>query len=144
MIINELMDFFLSEIIAVSAIVISLISLYVGIKSVENERTHNIQSVRPIGDIRYGASASQFFIDVVNNGIGPMLIKNIKTNGEENKSPGEFILFKFKNLSCKKFDFRVDLKDTALKEGDSIRLLYILFDSSDDEHIQEKEKLDHY
>ena len=85
------MDNFISDIlskpevvIAVSALLVSVISITIGALALRNQKIHNQKSVRPICSITYRNYISEIVITVSNNGVGPMLVDalDLKSNGK--------------------------------------------------------------
>jgi hypothetical protein len=70
-----------SAVLAAVACVIAVISLRVSRKTLEHQRQHNVLSVRPIGSIVYGDYETRLFVKIVNHGVGPMRITQIRVDG---------------------------------------------------------------
>lgn len=65
----------LQNAIPAAAVAISLIALMVSLWSLWIQRMHNRKSVRPVGHVQLFDSLQELKIQIVNNGCGPMLIK---------------------------------------------------------------------
>ena len=70
-----------SAILAALACFIAVISLLVSRKTLLHQQEHNRLSVRPIPSIVVGDYENRLFVKIVNNGVGPLLIKKIRTLG---------------------------------------------------------------
>lgn len=64
-------------IIALCALVVSVVSIVFTVIQVRLQRIHNKKTVKPIGRIRIGDYQSNIFVKIENNGIGPLIIKQI-------------------------------------------------------------------
>ena len=64
-------------IIALCALVVSVVSIVFAIIQVQLQRIHNKKTVKPIGRIRIGDYQNNIFVKVENNGVGPLIIKQI-------------------------------------------------------------------
>jgi hypothetical protein len=73
-----------SAVLAAVACVIAVISLHVSRKTLKYQQEHNRYSVRPIPSIVVGDYENRLFVKVVNNGVGPLFIKKIRTLGSTN------------------------------------------------------------
>lgn len=71
--------------IAALAFVISVISLYVSIKTLKHQQEHNKLSVKPIPEISLASYENSLRVKLRNNGSGPLLIKDffVEKNGEK-------------------------------------------------------------
>ncbi|PSB82542.1 hypothetical protein C5F64_15660 [Photobacterium damselae subsp. damselae] len=69
-----------SEIIAICAVIVSVISLVVANKTLKAQRTHNKLSLRPIVHISKGDYEDKIFVKVKNYGLGPLIIKSCEIN----------------------------------------------------------------
>lgn len=70
-----------SAALAVVACIIAVVSLLVSRKTLEHQQEHNRLSVRPIPSIVVGDYEDRLFVKIVNNGVGPLLVKKIRTPG---------------------------------------------------------------
>ncbi|MCZ2472470.1 hypothetical protein G9H62_06445 [Aquirufa ecclesiirivi] len=61
-------------IIALSVSIVSIVFTYIQVRI---QRTHNKKTVKPIGRIRIGDYQNNIFVKVENNGVGPLIIKQI-------------------------------------------------------------------
>jgi hypothetical protein len=65
-------------IIALCALLVSVVSILLGYFSLKSQQKHDRLSVKPIGKISYITSANSAEIEIRNDGTGPMLVSNIK------------------------------------------------------------------
>lgn len=65
----------LQNFVAISAVVISLIALFVSLWSLRVQRKHNKKTVRPAGHVQLHDSLQGLCVRIVNKGCGPMYIK---------------------------------------------------------------------
>ncbi|PKN52395.1 MAG: hypothetical protein CVU55_07655 [Deltaproteobacteria bacterium HGW-Deltaproteobacteria-13] len=70
-------------IIALSTVVISLISLFVAVKALNTQREHNKLSVKPIAHFSKGDYENQIFVKVKNYGLGPLIIEEFNVSKEK-------------------------------------------------------------
>lgn len=66
------------QLLGLSALIISALSFFLSFTQVLIQRVHNKKSVRPIGQVDVGDWKDIMYIYVVNNGIGPMIVKELK------------------------------------------------------------------
>lgn len=72
-----------TTIIALSAVVISLISLFVAVRALNTQRKHYKLSVKPIAHFSKGDYKNQIFVKVKNYGLGPLIIKEFNVSKEK-------------------------------------------------------------
>lgn len=65
-------------IIAMSAIIISIISLFVAVWSLYSQKKHNQLSVKPIAHFSKGDYENQIFVRIKNYGLGPLIINKFE------------------------------------------------------------------
>jgi hypothetical protein len=78
-----MIDFFRNNvqfIISISAIIISIISLFVTIFALYFHRKHNQLSVKPIAHFSKGDYEDQIFVKIKNYGLGPLIIDRFEIN----------------------------------------------------------------
>lgn len=85
-----------SAVLAAVACAIAVISLRVSRKTLEHQQEHNRLSVRPIPSIVVGDYENRLFVKIVNNGVGPLLIKKIRTPGSTD--PEQALIFHMPEL----------------------------------------------
>lgn len=64
------------------AVAISMIALYVSLRSLRVQQIHNRKSVRPVGHIALSDSLQGLHVKLVNKGCGPMQIKEFTAEGQ--------------------------------------------------------------
>ena len=70
-------------IIALCALLVSIASILIGYFSLKTQQKHNRLSVKPIGKISFVTDDDNIEITIRNDGIGPMLVSNIKVYEDE-------------------------------------------------------------
>lgn len=75
-----------SAALAAVAIILSLISLYVSHAALRHQREHNRLSVRPLAYVTIGDYENQLFVELRNNGTGPMIVNSIAVVGAQDPS----------------------------------------------------------
>jgi hypothetical protein len=70
-------------IIALCALVVSVISILIGYFSLKSQQVHNRLSVRPIGKIHFITVKKRVEIKIRNDGTGPMICSNVKVYQNE-------------------------------------------------------------
>lgn len=73
----------LQNAIPAAVVAISLIALFVSLRSLQIQRTHNRKSVRPAGHVQLLDSLQGLHVRIVNKGCGPMLIKEFTAIRDE-------------------------------------------------------------
>jgi hypothetical protein len=127
-----------------AALLISFLSIGIGAWTLHTQQKHNKLSVRPIAemerwDLPTGAPgmSPQLTVIISNSGIGPMIIKSIKTknklSGEIREHPTDWILPT--EICSKTQGISRKLKDnTTIKEGDKVEILKFSWTANDLKH----------
>lgn len=110
-------------IVAILAFFVSLYSIYQSNKAFAQQQKHNQLSVRPICNIGHIMGTLGCVIWIANTGVGPMIIKSIKTRnnqGNVKDYPGDWIPQRQRqgNLGVWK-----DLENTSLLSGGRVELV---------------------
>jgi len=113
---------FLVFLVSLTAIAISLISLYW-------QRTHNRKSVKPIGIITLSDYEDLLGIKIQNAGVGPLIFKSITTVNEEGKSKDYPIDWMPSGIIWS--DVRRELENHSIVPGDIAVLLEYEVDLND-------------
>lgn len=71
-------------IVATCAVAISVISLIVALWSLAIQRKHNRLSVKPIAHLSYGDYIDCIFVELVNKGLGPLMVDNFHVVKDKN------------------------------------------------------------
>jgi hypothetical protein len=66
-----------AAITAVAALFVSSVSIILAIFNMTTQRTHNRKSLMPIAHVRLGDYENRLFVQLHNDGIGPMLIDHM-------------------------------------------------------------------
>ena len=74
-------------IVAISAVLISIISLFVALKTLKIQQKHNKLSVKPLAHFSKADYQNKIYIKIKNYGLGPLIIKKleIKKNNKKYK-----------------------------------------------------------
>lgn len=120
-----------SAVLAAVACVVAVISLRVSRKTLEHQQAHDVLSVRPIGGIVVGDYENQLFVKVVNNGVGPLLVKSILTSG--GPEPGKALLYQMPELPTKVYwtNFVEETSGRTILPGGELMLLDLEAGSSE-------------
>jgi hypothetical protein len=114
------------NLVATLALVVSVISIGIGFWGSWRQQIHNKLSVRPIGHINLSDYDNMLAIAIENAGMGSMIIKSIETTdekGNKKDNPIDWIQSDILLPEFKWRDFRTDLQNLAIKEGNSVILL---------------------
>lgn len=68
---------FASALVAILALIISSISVFISIKTLSIQRKHNELSVRPFAEVEFGDYENSLYVKIKNNGTGPMIIDKV-------------------------------------------------------------------
>ena len=123
-----------AAITAVAALVVSTISIVLAIFNMTTQRTHNRKSLMPIAHVRLGDYENRLFVELHNDGIGPMLIDSIavsKSRGWSKKRDSFLGLVPALPPGILWSTFVTDLSGRALSAGKDIVILRLEGDPSD-------------
>jgi hypothetical protein len=123
-----------AAITAVAALVVSTISIFLAIFNMTTQRTHNRKSLMPIAHVRLGDYENRLFVELHNDGIGPMLIDTIavsKSRGWSKKHASFSGLVPALPPGILWSTFVTDLSGRALSAGKDIVILLLEGDASD-------------
>ena len=67
-------------IIAFGALLTSISSIVLTIKALKVQKQHHLKSVKPIGYITVGDYEDDIYISIVNNGVGPLIIRELRVS----------------------------------------------------------------
>lgn len=125
--ISNLLNYILTNpptLIALLALIVSVVSIIVGFWGICIQRNHAFRSVRPIGAIGQIQTMNSLEIFLSNNGTGPMIIKSVETiNDKEVKKnyPRDWIPEDYKLESL------THIEDCAILPGNPVRLLNFVY-----------------
>jgi hypothetical protein len=77
---------------AIAALFVSSLSIVLAVGNFVMQRRHNRKSVQPIGHISVGDYENQIFVRLRNDGVGPMVVKNVVVRNRENGETKESII----------------------------------------------------
>lgn len=129
---------------AVAALVVSTISILLAIFNMTTQRTHNRKSLMPIAHVRFGDYDNRIFVQLHNDGIGPMLIDNIvvsKNRGWSKKQASFLGLVPALPPGILWSTFVTDLSGRALSAGKDITILLLEGDPSDQKFLAARQSV---
>lgn len=126
-------------VIALCALLISMVSIFLTIQTLKVQKQHNLKSVRPIGHITAGDYEDDIYISIVNNGIGPLIIKELKVSNSQLSSSSLIDIIPDNiNNSVIWTDFASNFINRALKPGDRLYLVRLTFDETEKQQTNNK------
>jgi hypothetical protein len=129
---------------AVAALLVSTISIFLAIFNMTTQRTHNRKSLMPIAHVRLGDYENRLFVELHNDGIGPMLIDNIavsKSRGWSKKQASFSGLVPALPPGILWSTFVTDLSGRALSAGKDIVILLLEGDPSDQNFLTARQSV---
>jgi len=133
-----------AAITAVAALVVSTISIILAIFNMTTQRTHNRKSLMPIAHVRLGDYENRIFVQLHNDGIGPMLIDTIavgKSRGWGKKQTSFMGLVPALPPGILWTNFVTDLSGRALSAGKDITILLLEGDPSDQKFLAARQSV---
>src|ERR1700683_261875 len=127
-----------AAITAVAALLVSTVSIILAIFNMTTQRTHNRKSLMPIAHVRLGDYENRLFVELHNDGIGPMLIDNIavsKSRGWSKKQASFMGLVPALPTGILWTNFVTDLSGRALPAGEDFTSMLGEGDSSDQKFL---------
>jgi len=125
--------------IATLALLVSVVSIVIGVVSLWIQRKHNRLSVRPIGIIVLSDYENRLAIRVKNAGIGPMIVKSIETTNNQGTKKEYPIDWMPDGITWA--DFRRGLENHSITAGDSSVLLEYVLDPQDKDSALQRDKI---
>jgi hypothetical protein len=118
-------------IVAICALVVSIVSIFISIRSLSIQRTYNEKSVRPIAHLTNDDYENEISVELRNVGVGPLIIKELKVQSQNGKELTNLIDFVDLNLpdGLMWTNFVKQTTNRAIAIGDKICLLSINFDN---------------
>ena len=128
--------------IAICALLTSIVSIFLTMRTLEMQKKHNLKSVRPIGRITAGDYENDVYISIVNEGIGPLIIKNFKASNSQLTSSSIIDIIP-KNINDKVIwdDFASNFFNRAIKASGRLYLVRLKFDDTTEERQSANDKL---
>jgi hypothetical protein len=133
-----------AAITAVAALIVSTISILLAIFNMTTQRTHNRKSLMPIAHVRLGDYESRLFVELHNDGIGPMVIDNIavsKSRGWSKKQTSFLGLLPELPPGILWSTFVTDLSGRALSAGKDITILLLEGDPTDQKFLAARQSV---
>ena len=117
--------------IAVAALIGATISTLLTWSSVRSQDKHNRLSLKPLPRIGVGDYLSRLYVKVVNDGPGPLIIKEVRVS-DDAKVANNLLSFMDKVPNTVVWeDFVVEAKDRSIRSNDEMILLALKGDSKD-------------
>jgi hypothetical protein len=129
---------------AVAALLVSTVSIILAVFNMTTQRTHNRKSLMPIAHVRLGDYENRLFVQLHNDGIGPMLIDNIvvsKSRGWSKKQSSFTGLVPALPPGILWTTFVTDLSGRALSAGKDIVILLLEGDPSDQKFLAARQSV---
>jgi hypothetical protein len=116
--------------------VVSIVSIILTIVTLKEQKRHNLKSVKPIGRITAGDYENDIYVSILNNGIGPLIIKDFlaKNNRISSKTGLIDIVPTDINNSVIWTDFASNFETRAIKAGERLYLLRLTFEEQADQN----------
>ena len=74
-----------SDVIAVGALILAIISVFIANKQLAIQQNHNKKSLKPLGQIDLGDYEDNLYAKITNYGLGPLIIESVFFYYGENK-----------------------------------------------------------
>jgi hypothetical protein len=129
---------------AVAALIVSTISILLALFNMTTQRTHNRKSLMPIAHVRLGDYESRIFVQLHNDGIGPMLIDTIvvsKSRGRSKKQTSFMGFVPALPPGILWTNFVTHLSGRALPAGKDITILLLEGDPSDQKFLAARQSV---
>jgi hypothetical protein len=129
---------------AVAALLVSSVSIILAIFNMTTQRTHNRKSLMPIAHVRLGDYENRLFVQLHNDGIGPMLIDHMvvsKGKGWGKKQSSFTGLVPALPPGILWTTFVTDLSGRALSAGKDIVILLLEGDPSDQKFLAARQSV---
>lgn len=120
-----------SAVIALAALIVSGVSLYIGLRALALQRKHNVLSVKPLPEVSKADFENLLIVKINNNGPGPLIIKSVAVkDGSHTK---ESLIEWMPSLPTGMFweTFTERLNDRSVPPGGEIIVLQLGGDQSD-------------
>jgi len=123
-------------IIAFCALVVSGVSIFLTLKTLKVQKQHNLKSVRPIGRLTAGDYEDDIYISIVNEGIGPLIIKELKVSTTKLSALSLIdIVPDHINNQVIWTDFAANFNGRAIRSGDRLYLLRKTFEDTEKQQV---------
>ena len=120
------------SIIALCALITSIVSIFFTYRGLRLQKIHNLKSVRPIGVIITDDYEDDIYVRIDNNGIGPMIVKEIKVFSALQESSSIIDLVpESLNEKVVWADFLGAVQNRAIMPGNDLYLIRLTFDEAD-------------
>jgi len=141
------LNFFDSEtIIAICALIVSVVSIIISVRTLKLQRTHNEKSVKPLGQIILNDYENMITVDIRNVGIGPMILRELivtNSKGEIKDNLLDFIDLEMPD-GLTWSDYVKQVKDRVVAVGERIVLIGVDFESIESPNKDSMNQLDRF
>lgn len=122
-----------SAVIALAALIISMVSLYVANTALKKQHRHNVLSVKPIPMVSVADYEDRLTVKILNNGSGPLVIKDVQVKKESQDR--ESLVAWMPSLPDGMYwdTFVGSVKNRSLLPGNEIKLLELTGDHAEQE-----------
>ncbi|WP_420386590.1 hypothetical protein [Roseivirga sp.] len=136
---KEFIESYWEVIIAVSALLVSVVSVYFNSKALKIQRIHNQKSVTPIPKILINDHSNYLCVFLKNVGVGPLIIEKMvvsnRVEGLSGNTLYEIMPKCPKNISWSRYLASYRPKRTTLSQNESMPLLEIFIDKQNQAEI---------
>lgn len=124
-----------NTVIAVCALFVSLVSLYVASATLRHQRQHNMLSVTPIPEVTVADFENSLRVKIRNHGSGPLLIRRVEVS--DGSQILESVIAWMPDLPAGMFwvTYAENLKGTSLLPGKEVILAQLDGDETDAEYV---------
>ena len=128
---------------ALLAVIISFISIVLAVITAWQQRRHNFKSVMPLAVINLSDYLDMISVEVQNNGIGPLIIKEVFVFNRDDGEHRDSVLAWLSDLKTDyTFDtFSIHLKDRVIAPNHAVVLLKLSGDIDDSDFIEARNEV---
>ncbi|MBC3242239.1 hypothetical protein HU723_23950 [Pseudomonas lurida] len=121
------------KIIAISAVLVSLISLGLAMRTLSMQKTHNKLSIRPIAHFAKGDYEDCVFVKLKNYGLGPLIITGFDVSKEKSKFKRLIDSFGGVAAAIAWDNFTDDIEGRVLAPQNELTLIQVSFKTGQDD-----------
>lgn len=128
-----------STVIAVCALFVSLVSLYVASATLRHQRRHNMLSVTPIPEVTVADFENSLRVKIRNHGSGPLLIRRVEVS--DGSRIRESVIGWMPDLPPGMFwvTYAENLRGTSLLPGKEVVLVQLDGDEADPKYVRTRD-----
>lgn len=109
-------------VLPLGSLVTAIVSIIIAVSSLKSQKIHNQNSFKPIIQINLGDYENDIFVKIVNRGVGPGIVDEVKLLKSKNK----YLIDLFKSPECNKWvwtTFNKRFEGTAISPGSEFTML---------------------